>query len=71
MARRIKLSPRQQQVILLAAQGLTTIAMAQQLEISPRTIEHHLTQARNRLGALNTTHAVALYYTSQGVEFHG
>jgi len=70
MARLVELSPRQQQVILLAAQGLTIFAIAYQLELSPRTVEYHLSQARNRLGAQNTTHAVALYYT-KGVESHG
>ena len=70
MARPVELSPRQQQVILLAAQGLTIFAIAHQLELSPRTVEYHLSQARNRLGALNTTHAVAIYYT-KGVESHG
>ena len=71
MARHNQLTHRQQQVILLAAQGLTTLAIARHLGLSPCTVEHHLAQARDRLGAVNTTHAVALYYTTKGVVSHG
>lgn len=44
------LSRRQQQVAELAAQGLTSTQIAEQLGMSPRTAENHLQQAYRTLG---------------------
>ena len=54
------LTQRQRQVLALAAIGLTDLAIARRLNRAPRTVQDHLRAARSRLGALNTTHAVAL-----------
>lgn len=54
------LSPRQGQVLALAAQGFTHQQIGLRLALSPCTVRAHLARARERLGALNTTHAVAL-----------
>lgn len=57
------LSERQRQVLSLAARGLTERGIAQELWIAPRTVQDHLRRARQALGALNTTHAVAIALT--------
>lgn len=54
------LTERQRQVLSLAAQGHTDYGIALRLNCSRRTVKAHLQGARDRLGALNTTHAVAL-----------
>jgi DNA-binding CsgD family transcriptional regulator len=54
------LSPRQRQCLTLAAQGLTWRQVAQKLKIATGTVRNYLLIARARLGARNTTHAVAL-----------
>lgn len=54
------LSKRQREVLTYAAQGLTDRATARQLALSPRTVRAYLQQARRTLGAVNTTHAVAI-----------
>jgi DNA-binding CsgD family transcriptional regulator len=47
-------------VLVLAAQGFTQEESAQRLYLSRHTVEAHLSEARERLDALNTAHAVAL-----------
>jgi DNA-binding NarL/FixJ family response regulator len=54
------LPDRQCQVLTLAAQGLTNLEIAQQLYLSPHTVPEYLRLIRERLGAANTTHAVAI-----------
>ena len=54
------LRPRHRDVLSLAAQGLTQQQSATRLYVSRHTVEAHLTEARKRLDATNTTHAVAL-----------
>jgi DNA-binding CsgD family transcriptional regulator len=56
---RFVLSPRQREVLILAARGMTWRQIALALEIAPSTIRGHLSRARERLDAHNTTHAVA------------
>src|SRR5918996_1022595 len=48
-ARRI--SPRERQVIELVAQGLSNGAIAERLQISPRTVESHIGHALKKTGA--------------------
>lgn len=47
----IEMSPRQQEVLQLFAQGLTDKEVAQELEISPRTVQTHMKNflAKNRI----------------------
>lgn len=54
------LSPRQRQVLELAARGLTDIQAAREMDLAPRTVREYLQSARQRLGAVNTTHAVVI-----------
>jgi DNA-binding CsgD family transcriptional regulator len=44
------LTPREREVAMLAARGLTSQQIAGQLVISPRTVEHHLQHAYEKLG---------------------
>lgn len=54
------LSPRQVEVLALAADGLSTNEIASRLGISRATTSHHFTEGRERLGACDRAHAVAL-----------
>ena len=54
------LRPRHRDVLMLAAQGLTQQQSAKRLDVSRHTVEAHLTEARKRLDATNTAHAVAV-----------
>lgn len=53
------LSPREREVLELAAKGHTGKQIGVQLHITARTVEHHIARACTRLGAKNLTHAVA------------
>jgi DNA-binding CsgD family transcriptional regulator len=53
------LSPRQEAVLRLAADGLTTQEMAERLDLAPETIETHVRNAMAKLSADSRTHAVA------------
>ena len=44
------LTPREVEVLRLVARGLTDIQVAEQLIISPRTVNTHLTSIFNKLG---------------------
>ena len=54
------LTNREQETLALAAHGHTIKAIALRLSIAERTVKHYLYQARQKLGAMNTTHAVAI-----------
>ena len=45
-----KLTAREVEVLWLVAQGLTDMQVAEQLIISPRTVNSHLTSIYNKLG---------------------
>ncbi|WP_244893208.1 LuxR C-terminal-related transcriptional regulator [Agreia bicolorata] len=52
-ARRLaKLTPRELEVVTLAADGLTNAEIASHLYLSVRTVESHVLQARSKLGAI-------------------
>ena len=55
-----RLSPREVDVMRLAAQGYSAKRAALKLGISPHSVRIHLTLARRRLKARNTAEAVAL-----------
>lgn len=63
------LSPTQARILQLAARGMTDLAIAIELECSPRTVRAHLQVARIRLGAMNTTNAVAIALSRQLITF--
>jgi DNA-binding CsgD family transcriptional regulator len=53
------LSDRERQCLIRLAAGKTTSEIAKLLEISERTIVFHLANVREKLGAINSRHAVA------------
>jgi two-component system response regulator FixJ len=60
------LSPREQEVLLLAARGLTSREIAGQLGISPRTVEVHRAAVMHKTAAQNVADLVRLVMRSQG-----
>lgn len=53
------LSPREAEVVQLAAAGKTNIEIAKILGIQEDTVKKHMVGARSKLGALNRAHAVS------------
>lgn len=56
-----KLSPREEEVINLAAQGLTDNGIANRLEISATTVNSYWVRIRSKLGSLSRTELVRDY----------
>ncbi|MGI6853570.1 response regulator transcription factor [Mesorhizobium sp. 1B3] len=54
------LTDRQQDILYLLAQGLSSKEAAQRLAISYRTVEHQIEAIKKKLGARNVTQAVAI-----------
>jgi predicted ATPase/DNA-binding CsgD family transcriptional regulator len=54
------LSSREKDVIRLIAQGLTSKQIAQQLFLSPRTVDHHVTSICNKLGVETRAQAASV-----------
>lgn len=59
-ARRRSLHPAERKYLLDAARGYTAAQTARRHAVSVHTVNTTLSHARGALGALNTTHAVAL-----------
>lgn len=55
------LTPRQQQVLELVAEGLTTRAIADRLHLSPETVKGYVKQALIRLGARTRAEGIAAW----------
>jgi DNA-binding CsgD family transcriptional regulator len=55
-----ELTARERDVVLAAADGADTRAIAGQLFLSPRTVEHHLSAAYHKLGVSSRAGLVAL-----------
>lgn len=53
-------SPTQMQVLALCAQGKSREEIGRALFLSPWTVKNYLDRARDRLGAVNVTHALAI-----------
>jgi DNA-binding CsgD family transcriptional regulator len=54
------LSPREQEILTLVAQGRTDNEIAMQLCLSAKTVSWYVKRLRSRLGASSRAHAVAL-----------
>ena len=54
-----KLSPRELSALTYLARGMSRMQAAHQMKISEHTLRVYIESARHKLGALNTTHAVA------------
>lgn len=70
MAMANKLTDRQKQVLIYAANGLRPGEMAPLMGISPATARVHLGDIRRRLGARTIAHAVAIAIMSQMIDPH-
>jgi DNA-binding CsgD family transcriptional regulator len=62
LLQRLGLTPRQSEVIALAAHGLTNATIAEQLWISARTVEGHISEGLHRLGVETRTAAAHLLH---------
>jgi DNA-binding NarL/FixJ family response regulator len=56
------LSPREQEVIGLAAAGLTNQQIAAQLQLSVHAVKFHLAATYQKLGVANRTEAAYVYF---------
>jgi len=63
-ARRLPLSPREQEVLSLVARGLTNIQIAKSLYLSPTTVKGHISMILRKLGVANRVQATA-FFTGQ------
>ena len=61
--RKSELSPREQQVLVLAARGNRRSEIADKLNVSDEAIKIFLKSVRTKLNASNTVHAVAISIT--------
>jgi DNA-binding CsgD family transcriptional regulator len=64
------LTDRQRVILDLFSEGLVTKQVARHMHVSTETIKWHLTGIRRRLGATNTTHAVAIYLRDRKAHPH-
>jgi len=61
-----QLTERQQQVLRLAAEGLTDAAIGHRLDCSPRTVDKHLEHIYRKLGVSSRTAAIAAAFGADG-----
>ena len=61
--KRFRLTPRELEVLRLVAQGLTNEQVAEDLVISPRTVETHLTSIYSKIGV--SSRSAATRYAMQ------
>jgi DNA-binding NarL/FixJ family response regulator len=61
-----QLSPREQEVFLLVAQGLTNIQIGKKLFIGEKTVKNYVTKIRKKLGLAHRTQ-IALYALQEGL----
>ena len=59
---RLKLTPKQMEILISLADGDTIAEVAKSMGITRRTVDAHLFQMRERLKAKTTTHLVALAF---------
>jgi DNA-binding NarL/FixJ family response regulator len=57
---RAALTPREQDVLMAMADGLSTKAIARRLGVAIKTVENHKTRVFDKLGVCNQAHAVSL-----------
>ena len=64
---RSKLTPREDEVLGLLADGLTQQEIASELAISPKTVGSHIEKVLRKLGVHSRAQAVALVFRENGV----
>lgn len=57
---RVRLTPRETEIIQLTCEGLSYTEVAYKLGLSRDTVKHHLTHIRDKMGVASTSAAVAL-----------
>ena len=62
MKTQIELSKREKEVIKLTAEGFTALEIAEELNISKRTVEAHKANTMNKLGIRKSAKLVAYAY---------
>lgn len=60
----MRLSPKKHKILTLLARGYTDKEIAQNLDMSTRTVQTHISSIISKLNARNRTNAVALYMYS-------
>lgn len=60
-----QLSPREEEVFLLVARGLTNVEIGKQLFIGEKTVKNYVTKIRKKLGLAHRTQ-IALYALKEG-----
>jgi len=60
-------TPREKQVILLIAEGLSVPEIASDLNLSAHTVRSYTKAIMQKLDAKNITHAIALVYQNEEV----
>ncbi len=58
--RRVVLTRREHDCLILSGRGLSEKQVAQQLSISPNTVRVHVENIKRKLGAANKSHAIVL-----------
>jgi DNA-binding NarL/FixJ family response regulator len=67
LSRLTTLSPREDEILDLLAEGLTGEAIAKRLSLSPETVRTHIRNGTTKLGARTRVQAVAMMLRSRGV----
>ena len=62
----LRVTPREREVLILAAQGYTAKEIGASLRISPRTVEAHRRRIKDKLGLDNQSELV-LYAVRNGI----
>lgn len=63
--RKVELTPREEEVIVLMSEGLVDKEIAQELKISMRTVQSYNGRIYMKLNAKNRPHAIANYYRNK------
>lgn len=61
-----RLTPREEEVLKLAAKGFTNVQIALELEISPKTVATYMSRIYTKLGVSNRTSAAVAYLLING-----
>ena len=64
MKEQLSLTPLEQRIVALTAEGHSAKEIARAVSIAPRSVERHLDTCRQKLGAVNNAHLVAAAFGS-------
>ena len=60
LCRKIVLTPQQQKILQMIAEGRSNLEVAHELDLTAQTVKNHVSAAMRSLNAYNRTHAVVL-----------